>query len=88
MNGQATANGSKANFICQLARYMFGQLSGVPDKLRLQIDAALVRKHKNRPQAVRQFVAKFRFAVVNGPDAGVCLDQFCQIAYVPHETKD
>ena len=32
-------------------------------------------------------MAKFRFAVVNIPDTGVCLDQFYQIAYVAYETK-
>ena len=32
-------------------------------------------------------MTKFRLAIVNISDASVCLNQFCQIAYVPYETK-
>ena len=32
-------------------------------------------------------MTKFRLAVVNSSDAGVCLDQFCQIAYIAYEAK-
>jgi len=32
-------------------------------------------------------MTKFRLAIVNNSDTGVCLDQFCQIAHVPYETK-
>ncbi|TWI04564.1 hypothetical protein IP90_00697 [Luteimonas cucumeris] len=30
---------------------------------------------------------KFRLAVIDIPDAGIGLDQFCQIAYISYETK-
>lgn len=32
-------------------------------------------------------MTKLRLAVVDGSDAGIRLDQFCQIAHVPHEAK-
>ena len=32
-------------------------------------------------------MTKFGLAVINIPDASVRLDQFCQVTYVPYETK-
>jgi len=32
-------------------------------------------------------MTKFSFAVINISDTSVCLDQFCQIAHIPYETK-
>ena len=66
---------------------MGGNLPGVPDKLRLQVNSALVCQDHDRPQAVRQFMTEFRLAVVDTPDTSVCLDQFGQIAHVSYETE-
>ena len=73
--------------LAKLARDIGNQLFSVPDKLRLQVDPALVCQDNNRPQAIRQFMPKLPLAVINIPDAGVGLNQFRQIAHIPYEAK-
>ena len=71
----------------ELAGHVGRDLCGVADKGRLQIDAALVGQHQDRPQAVGQFVGQLRLAVVDVADAGVRLDQLCQVADITHEAQ-
>ena len=60
---------------------------GVPGELGLQVDAAFVREHEDRPQAVRQFVAELGLAVVDMPDAGIRDIDDCK-AKLGHELSD
>src|SRR5690242_8807939 len=76
-----------SRLLAELARYIRNQSLRVPDKLRLQINAALVCQDDDGPQTVRQLVTQLFSAVIDIPNAGVRLNQLGQIAYVPHEAE-
>jgi hypothetical protein len=71
----------------ELARYILRDLSGIPDKLFLQINSAFVCQDKDRPQAIRELMTEFGMTIIDGADAGVRLHKFGQVAYIPNEAE-